>query len=90
MKQLFIIGMQKSGTSLLNRMLMQQKVVKNPFLPEGKFFWGDNPPFNPVDEPCGQLYQNHSGNNGHYLNAQDFNLNHQKLLFDRIKQADIS
>lgn len=89
-KLLFIIGMQKSGTSLLNRMLMNQSVVKNPFLPEGKFFWGDNPPFNPVDAPCGELFQKHLGSHGHFLNSEDFDEIHRKLLLDRIKHAEIS
>jgi len=89
-KLLFIIGMQKSGTSLLNRMLMQQGCISNPFLPEGKFFWGDNPPFSPVDKPCGELFQSHSGLNGHHLDETDFRLKDQHLLVNRIEQANVN
>ena len=90
MKLLFVIGMQKSGTSLLNRMLMQQSFIENPFLPEGKYFWGDNPPFSPVDKPCGQLFQKYAGEHGHYLDDSDFSLLDKELLFSRIKQANIT
>jgi len=90
MKLLFILGMQKSGTSLLNRMLMQQSQINNPFLPEGKFFWGDNPPFTPVDEPCGKLYQSHTGKKGHSLDESDFNIDDQNLLIRRIEAANVS
>ncbi|MFK8012612.1 MAG: sulfotransferase [Marinicellaceae bacterium] len=88
-KLLFVIGMQKSGTSLLNRMLMQQSVIKNPFLPEGKYFWGDNPPFTPIDEPCGRIYQSHKGVHGHYLSENDFSKDDQTLLIERIQKADV-
>lgn len=81
--------MQKSGTSLMNRMLMQQSFINNPFLPEGKFFWGDNPPFSPVDRPCGVLYQKHLGNHGHYLDESDFDLRDRGLLLSRIREASI-
>ncbi|HHL31071.1 MAG TPA: sulfotransferase [Oceanospirillales bacterium] len=89
MKLLFIIGMQKSGTSLFNRMLMRQDCLCNPFLPEGKFFWGDNPPFTPTDQPCGVLYQKHKGDHGHYLDDTDATDEDRLLLLSRIKQADI-
>lgn len=88
-KLLFIIGMQKSGTSLLNRMLMQQDCISNPFLPEGKFFWGDNPPFSPVDKPCGVLFQDHFGLNGHHLDGSDFRIGDRHLLNKRIEQAQV-
>ena len=90
MKLLFITGMQKSGTSLLNRMLMQQSVINNPFLPEGKFFWGDNPPFIPVEEPCGKIYQSHDGAHGHYLSESDFKTEDRLLLLERIEGAAIN
>lgn len=90
MKIIFIIGLQKSGTSLLNRLLMQQPSVTNPFLPEGKFFWGDDPPFTPTASPCGKLFQLHNGIQGHHLTAQDFRLKDQQLLVSRIKQANVT
>ncbi len=88
-KLLFIVGMQKSGTSLLNRILMEQDFISNPFLPEGKFFWGDNPPFNPVDKPCGEIFQSYSGKRGHALYEEDFSSTDQKLLQQRIVDAEV-
>lgn len=88
--KLFIIGMQKSGTSLLNRILMSQDFIENPFLPEGKHFWGDNPPFEPKDKPCGEVYQKHAGKNGHFMNADDFHLVQKLLLQNRINQSKVN
>lgn len=89
MKLLFIVGLQKSGTSLLNRLLMLQPNVSNPFLPEGKFFWGDDPPFAPMASPCGQLYQKHQGKQGHALDRNDFRPQDLALLEQRIKAAGV-
>ena len=89
-KLLFVVGMQKSGTSLLNRILMVQDHFCNPFLPEGKYFWGDNPPFNPVDKPCGTLFQRHRGMRGHALDASDFSISDQILLQKRIEDAEVN
>lgn len=86
---LFVTGFQKSGTSLLNRLLMSQNFIENPFLPEGKFFWGDNPVENPVDSPCGEIYQKHKGRQGHQLYRNDFQKTHKELLEHRIKSASI-
>jgi len=88
-KLLFIIGMQKSGTSLCNRMLMKQPFITNPFLPEGASFWGDLPPFTPMESPCGQLYQKHNGLKGHALDSDDFNKKDNELLHHRIKNAKV-
>ncbi|MCF6301373.1 MAG: sulfotransferase [Proteobacteria bacterium] len=82
--------MQKSGTSLLNRLLMYQPFITNPFLPEGKFFWGDDPPFSPKAAPCGHLYQKHLGQHGHALDAKDFDYSDQTLLNHRITEAKVS
>ncbi len=90
MQLLFVIGLQKSGTSLLNRLLMKQDFVSNPFLPEGRFFWGDNPPDEPVSAPCGELFQMHHGNHGHHLDATDYREEHARLLEERIRQAGVS
>lgn len=89
MKLLFIIGMQKSGTSLLNRILMHQDNVENPFLPEGKLFWGDDPPFQPEKPPCGLVYQSYNGEHGHFMDEFDYSLEHKELLESRIKDANI-
>ena len=89
MNLLIVTGLQKSGTSLLNRMLMGQSCVSNPFLPEGKFFWGDDPPFSPKASPCGELYQKHLGKRGHYLGESDFRASDERLLMSRVEHAKI-
>ncbi|MCX7545260.1 sulfotransferase [Marinicella gelatinilytica] len=87
---LFITGFQKSGTSLLNRVLMSQDFIENPFLPEGKFFWGDEPVGNPTSSPCGELYQKHLTKKGYQLLAEDFEVSHQNLLLKRIEKANVN
>lgn len=68
---------------------MAQDFVNNPFLPEGKHFWGDDPPFSPEKAPCGELYQKHKGKRGHHLDDSDFQVKHQELLIERIHQAQV-
>ncbi len=69
---------------------MKQDPVINPFLPEGKFFWGDDPPFNPSAAPCGTLFQKYNGLRGHYLDATDYDREHERLLRERIQEACIN
>ncbi len=83
---LFIVGMQKSGTTLLNRLLMMQDDIDNPFLPEGKALWGDDPPFNPEQAPCGALFQAHGGRRGHHLTADDYSTADHELLRARLRE----
>jgi len=86
---LFIVGLQKSGTTLLNRLLMEQAhVFTAPFKLEGRQFWGDDPPFTPTAEPCGLLYQKHQGRRGHTLKAEDFNQHDQHTLQQRLAKVE--
>lgn len=64
---LFIVGLQKSGTSPLLRLLRSLEQVNDPFPLEGRRFWGDDPPFSPAAPPSGQFY---SDANGHEIDAQ--------------------
>lgn len=89
MKLLFVTGLQKSGTSLLNRLLMSQPTITNPFLPEGKAFWGDDPPFNPELSPCGTIFQSHQGTHGHHISIEDYTSSDQTLLQSRIDAAKV-
>lgn len=88
-KLLFVTGIQKSGTSLVNRMLMSQATVTNPFLPEGKYFWGDNPPLSPEEEPCGEVYMRYGGHHGHHMSIKDFCCNHREILESKIRDSNI-
>ena len=85
---LFVVGLQKSGTSLLNRMLLAcDDYFYSPFNLEGREFWGDDPPFSPVKPPCGVLYQNKKAANGHTLNASDYQMSDQQMLLDAVNCA---
>src|SRR5688572_27383459 len=68
---LFIVGLQKSGTTLLTRLLLETGVVEKPFRAEGDEFWGNTPPFAPVGSPAGVVYQRTGGERGHVMEASD-------------------
>lgn len=88
---LFIIGLQKSGTTLLNRLLLEQsEYFFSPFKLEGREFWGDNPPFTPIDKPCGEIYQKHNGVHGHFASANDFDQRHKEILYNRFDKTAIN
>jgi Sulfotransferase family len=69
-----VLGLQKSGTSLLLRLLDGTRGFRNPFRFEGKELWGDDPPFAPEAFPAGTLYQRDGGERGHELGAADATL----------------
>ena len=68
---ILVVGLQKSGTSLMLRLLTRLEGFSNPVRREGKEFWGDDPPFSPEGFPAGTLYQRHGGARGHELGAED-------------------
>lgn len=66
-----VLGLQKSGTSLLLRLLSDTKGFRNPVRFEGKELWGDDPPFAPEAFPAGSFYQRGGGERGHELGAAE-------------------
>ena len=66
-----VVGLQKSGTSLLLRLLAGTDAFRNPVRFEGKELWGDDPPFAPEAFPAGTFYQRDGGENGHELGASE-------------------
>ena len=66
-----VVGLQKSGTSLMLRLLTRLDGFSNPVRREGKEYWGDDPPFSPEAYPTGELYQRDGGARGHELGAGD-------------------
>jgi len=80
----FIVGIQKSGTSLLFRMLQETEYAENPFKNEGHDFWGNVPPFSPKEFPAGTIYQRSGGNMGHEIDAEDAAGDVQKELYKRL------
>jgi hypothetical protein len=68
---IMVVGLQKSGTSVLSRLLLQTNLVGKPFKGEGDDFWGNLPKFSPTEFPCGELYQRYNGDRGHELGEED-------------------
>lgn len=68
---LFIVGLQKSGTTLLARLLEETGLVEKRFRGEGDEFWGNTPPFSPTGFPAGAVYQQWGGERGHVMDAND-------------------
>ena len=69
-----VAGLQKSGTSLLVRLLENTGMAE--FLggrgrTEGGIDWGNRPSFTPVAFPAGVVYQRSSGDEGHEIGAVD-------------------
>lgn len=82
-----IVGLQKSGTSLLLRLLTSTRQFRNPVRFEGKKLWGDNPPFSPTAFPAGSLYQRSGGERGHELGADDATPDVVEHLRDSLAEA---
>jgi hypothetical protein len=66
-----VVGLQKSGTTPLMRLLTATSAFRNPVKFEGRELWGDDPPFSPEAFPAGTLYQRDGGRRGHELDAAD-------------------
>ena len=69
-----VAGLQKSGTSLLVRLLENTGMAE--FLggrgrTEGGIDWGNRPSFTPTAFPAGVVYQRNSGDEGHEIGAVD-------------------
>ena len=67
----FVVGLQKSGTTPLLRLLTSTSAFRNPLKFEGKDLWGDEPAFAPTGYPVGHVYQRHEGRAGHVVGAED-------------------
>ena len=68
---MLVVGLQKSGTSLLMRLLTATPAFRNPVKFEGKEVWGDDPPFAPEAFPAGTFYQREGGELGHELGVAE-------------------
>jgi hypothetical protein len=67
----FVVGLQKSGTTLLLKLLTSTQAFRNPVKFEGKELWGDEPSFTPTAYPAGEIYQRDGGAAGHEIGADD-------------------
>ncbi len=85
---LFIIGVQKSGTTLLSRLLQETGWFENPFEGEGDAFFGNEPPLAPEGFPAGDVYQRSGGAEGHAIGAEDANDRVRAELQARLRQLE--
>ncbi len=85
---LFVVGLQKSGTTLLTRLLEATPFVARVDRGEGGAFWGNEPPFSPTASPAGVLYQSFNGQRGHELSAVDASPAIAEELCSRLPQTD--
>jgi hypothetical protein len=82
----FIVGLQKSGTTLMTRLLNRTGLVALPWNGEGNDFWGNEPPFSPTEHPAGAVYQRHRGERGHEIGADDATPELRELLARRLRE----
>jgi len=83
-KLIFITGLQKSGTTLLIRLLQHSGHAENPFQNEGNEFWGNVPPFSPSEIPAGNVYQRYHGDRGHEIGSDDATDEVRQILKKRL------
>lgn len=87
---ILIVGVQKSGTTLLMRLLEQTGACISPFPHEGDEFWGNVPPFEPQAFPVGTIYQRSAGADGHEIGLDDATDEVRRTLHDRLAAAPVS
>lgn len=85
---LLIVGVQKSGTTLLARLLQESGLAVNPFRAEGDDFWGNEPPLAPTGTPAGAVYQRSGGAGGHVIDGADATAGTRDVLGGRLAALD--
>lgn len=85
-KLLLVTGLQKSGTTLLLRLLVNHTAaVSNPFtLVEGHDFWGNVPSHAPREFPAGTIYLRNDGRMGHEISPNDADDEVCRVLHERL------
>ena len=89
---ILITGLQKSGTSLLLRLLVNHtSMAENPFDGiEGHAFWGNVPSHAPREFPAGTIYASHNGDAGHEISAAAADENVRRVLKERLASLPVS
>lgn len=92
-KLILVVGLQKSGTSLMARLLSHTPIISNPFgidpSAEGHDFWG-NPPMVKNGYPAGAIYERSNGTNGHEIDLEDATPEVSGVLASRLEQLKYS
>ena len=88
---ILIAGLQKSGTSLLLRLLVNHTpVAENPFDGiEGHAFWGNMPSHAPREFPAGTIYASHNGDLGHEISAAAADRRVRRVLEERLASLTV-
>jgi hypothetical protein len=83
---ILIAGLQKSGTSLLLRLLVEHTAVaENPFDGvEGHAYWGNVPSHSPREFPAGTIYTSQDGNAGHEISGIAADHRVRRVLEERL------
>jgi hypothetical protein len=89
---ILITGLQKSGTSLLLRLLVEHtSLAENPFDGvEGHAFWGNLPSHAPRGFPAGTIYLSHNGDAGHEISAAEVDQRVRRVLEERLASLTVS
>ena len=90
-KLVLIAGLQKSGTTLLLRLLADHtSVATNPFSGvEGHDFWGNVPSHAPCEFPAGTVYTGHHGEFGHEISAAAADGRMRRILEQRLAAMQV-
>jgi hypothetical protein len=88
---MLVTGLQKSGTSLLLRLLVEHtSLAENPFDGiEGHGFWGNLPSHAPRGFPAGMIYASHNGDDGHDISADAADSNVREVLGQRLASLTV-
>jgi Sulfotransferase family len=89
---ILVAGLQKSGTSLLLRFLVEHtSLAENPFDGiEGHAFWGNMPSHAPREYPAGTMYASHNGDAGHEISAAAVDQRVRQVLEERLASLTVS
>ncbi|MEO8493753.1 MAG: sulfotransferase [Planctomycetota bacterium] len=91
-KLVLIAGLQKSGTTLLLRLLTDHtSVASSPFSGvEGHDFWGNVPSHAPCEFPAGTIYAGHHGELGHEIPAAAADGHMRRILEQRLAALHVA
>lgn len=89
---MLIAGLQKSGTTLLLRLLVDHtSVASSPFVGvEGHDFWGNVPSHAPSEFPAGTIYASHCGELGHEISAEAADRRVRRVLERRLAALPVA
>lgn len=88
MRLLLVVGLQKSGTTLLRRLLLRHPEIAAFGEGEANAFWGNEPVFSPRGYPAGTIYQRDRGSRGHSADAADADSEMQEVMRERLQAID--